>query len=124
MLRWNRRHFLSLAATAEGYSSTTQEGPEVRATFGVVATEPPDSARAGARMLAEGGNAMDAAAASCLAACMLDTQAVDLGGYVLCAVVLEGKTGRVWHLDASSVSLAAATASMISVLPKGTLKSA
>jgi len=119
MPEWKRRQILSLAATAAGYSRTIQEGPEVRGTFGVVATEPPDSARAGARMLQDGGNAMDAAAASCLAACMLDTQAVDLGGYVLCAVVLEGKTGRVWHLDSNSVSPAAATENMFSVMPKG-----
>ena len=45
---------------------------------------------------------------------------VDLGGYVLCAVVLDAKTGRVWNLDANSVSPAAATESMFDVVPKGT----
>ena len=120
MLTWNRRHFLSLAAAAAASARTTREGPEARASYGVVATEPPDSARAGARMLHEGGNAIDAAAAACLAACMLEPQMVDLGGYVLCAVVLDAKTGRVWNLDANSVSPAAATETMFAVGPRGT----
>ena len=120
MLTWNRRHFLSLAAAAAASARTTREGPEARGSYGVIATEPPDSARAGARMLHEGGNAIDAAAAACLAACMLEPQMVDLGGYVLCAVVLDAKTGRVWNLDANSVSPAAATETMFAVGPRGT----
>ncbi|MEO7649973.1 MAG: gamma-glutamyltransferase [Bryobacteraceae bacterium] len=120
MLAWNRRQFLSLAAAAAAPARTTREGSEVRASYGVVATEPPDSARAGARMLHEGGNAIDAAAAACLAACMLEPQMVDLGGYVLCAVVLDAKAGQVWNLDANSVSPAAATETMFAVGPRGT----
>jgi gamma-glutamyltranspeptidase/glutathione hydrolase len=66
-----------------------------------------------------GGNAMDAAAAACAAACMLEPHSVDLGGYVCCAVVLEGKTGRVYNVDANSVAPAAARADMYRVLAKG-----
>jgi gamma-glutamyltranspeptidase/glutathione hydrolase len=85
---------------------------------GAVATAPPDAARAGAGILARGGNAMDAAAAACLACAVLEPQAVDLGGYVLAAVVLEGSSGRVWSVDANSVAPAAAHPNMYRVLPK------
>jgi gamma-glutamyltranspeptidase/glutathione hydrolase len=84
---------------------------------GAVATSPADAARAGAGILARGGNAMDAAAAACLACAVLEPQAVDLGGYVLAAVVLEGATGRVWSVDANSVAPAAARPDMYRVLP-------
>ena len=84
---------------------------------GAVATSPPDAARAGAAILARGGNAMDAAAAACLACAVLEPQAVDLGGYVLAAVVLEGGTGRVWSVDANSIAPAAAHPDMYRVLP-------
>ena len=85
---------------------------------GAVATSPPNAARAGAAILARGGNAMDAAAAACLACAVLEPQAVDLGGYVLAAVVLEAKIGRVWSVDANSVAPAAAHPDMYRVLPK------
>ena len=60
---------------------------------------------------------MDAAAAACLACAVLEPQAVDLGGYVLAAVVLEAETGRVWSVDANTVAPAAATADMFRTLP-------
>jgi gamma-glutamyltranspeptidase/glutathione hydrolase len=85
---------------------------------GAVATAPPDAARAGTGILARGGNAMDAAAAACLACAVLEPQAVDLGGYVLAAVVLEGGTGRLWSVDANSVAPATAHPDMYRVLPK------
>jgi gamma-glutamyltranspeptidase/glutathione hydrolase len=48
---------------------------------------------------------------------MVEPQAVDLGGYVLAAVVLEGATGRVWSVDANTVAPAAASAYMFRTLP-------
>ncbi len=60
---------------------------------------------------------MDAAAAACLLSCMHEPQAVDLGGYVACAVVLEGKTGKVWSINADSTAPAKATPDMYRVLP-------
>ena len=51
---------------------------------------------------------MDAVAAACLACAVIEPQACDLGGYVAAGVVLEGKTGRIWSLDANSVAPAAA----------------
>ena len=84
---------------------------------GAVATSPPDAARAGGGILARGGNAMDAAAAACLACAVLEPQAVDLGGYVLAGVALDGASGRVWSLDANSVAPAAARPDMYRVQP-------
>src|SRR5881296_1779001 len=48
-------------------------------------------ARAGALALERGGNAADAAAAACLAGCLIHPHLSDLGGYVCCAVVLDAK---------------------------------
>src|SRR5436309_9652401 len=94
------------------------EGNEVTGTLGVIATGPAGGARVGGAIYQRGGNAMDAAAAACLACAVLEPQAVDLGGYVLAAVVLEGASGRVWSIDANSVAPAAARQDMYRVLPK------
>jgi len=93
------------------------EGTEVVASLGVIATGPAEGARAGGRVFEGGGNAMDAGAAACLACAIIEPQAVDLGGYVAAGVVLEGKTGRVWSIDANSVAPAAAREDMYEVLP-------
>jgi gamma-glutamyltranspeptidase/glutathione hydrolase len=69
--------------------------------------------------LERGGNAIDAAAAACLACAVLEPQAIDLGGYVLAGVVLEGATGRVWSVDANAVAPAAARPHMFRTLPSG-----
>ena len=84
------------------------EGREVGSAKGAVAAGPEEAARVGARILARGGNAMDAAAATCMACCMLEPHATGVGGYVCAAVVLEGTSGRVWSLDANSIAPAAA----------------
>lgn len=93
------------------------EGVEINCRHGAVATGPAEAARAGAGLFERGGNAMDAAAAACLACTVMEPQAVDLGGYVLAAVALEGATGRVWSVDANSVAPAAARADMFRILP-------
>lgn len=90
---------------------------EVLGERGVIAAGPADGARVGARIFADGGNAMDAAAAACLACAVLEPQAVDLGGYVAAAVVLEGGSGHVWSVDANSVAPQAAREDMYEVLP-------
>jgi gamma-glutamyltranspeptidase/glutathione hydrolase len=93
------------------------EGTEVVCEKGAISTGPADAARIGARIFEQGGNAMDAAAAACLACTVLETSAVDLGGYVAAAVVLDGKTGQMWSVDANSVAPAAAHAAMYETLP-------
>jgi gamma-glutamyltranspeptidase/glutathione hydrolase len=89
-----------------------REGVDIICERGAVATGPEDAARAGADLLERGGNAVDAAAAACLACAMLEPQAVDLGGYVLAAVVLEGASGCIWSVDANTVAPFAATPDM------------
>jgi gamma-glutamyltranspeptidase/glutathione hydrolase len=93
------------------------EGTDVTATRGVIATGPAEGARAGGQIFEAGGNAMDAAAAACLACAIIEPQAVDLGGYVAAGVVLEGKTGSVWSIDGNSVAPAATREDMYDVLP-------
>ena len=93
------------------------EGTEVLSNIGAVAAGPPGAARIGAKILSDGGNAMDAAAATCLACCMLHPVATGLGGYILAAVVLEAKTGKVWSLDANSPAPSAAHEQMYDILP-------
>ena len=84
------------------------EGKEVISDKGVVAAWPDEAARIGARILKQGGNAMDAAAATALACAVMAPDKNGIGGYVLVAVVLEGETGRVWSLDANATAPAAA----------------
>lgn len=98
------------------------EGVEITCRRGAVATGPADAARAGAVLFESGGNAMDAAAAACLACAMLEPQAVDLGGYVFAAVLLEGAAGRVWSVDANAVAPAAVRPDMFRTLPARTGK--
>ena len=95
------------------------EGNEVLATKGAVAAGPPEAARIGARVLQSGGNAMDAIAASCIAGCMLSPGQAGIGGYVGCAVVLEGSelSSRVWSVDANSVAPSGAHERMFQVIP-------
>jgi len=93
------------------------EGKEILSTRGAVAASPAEAARVGARILKAGGNAMDAASATCMACCMLQPQSTGVGGYVCSAVVLEGKSGRVWSIDANSIAPAAAHERMFEVLP-------
>lgn len=98
-------------------SSPLEEGAEVVSSRGAVASEPAEVARVGARILERGGNAIDAAAACCLAGCIIQPHLTDLGGYVCTAVVLDGKSNRVWSLDADAVAPAAAHERMFTVLP-------
>lgn len=95
------------------------EGKEVVASEGAVAAGPAEAARVGARIIERGGNAMDAAAAACLACCMLQPHSTGVGGYVLVAVVLEGKSGRVWSLDANGPAPAAAHDKMYDIVAEG-----
>ncbi|HEX5285283.1 MAG TPA: gamma-glutamyltransferase [Bryocella sp.] len=96
---------------------TIREGHEIICESGAVAAGPPEAAQAGAAILAGGGNAFDAAAAACLACAVMQPQQIDLGGYVLAAVVREGATGRIWSIDANTTAAAAATPSMFRTHP-------
>ena len=93
------------------------EGHEITSAAGAVAAEPEEAARVGARILEAGGNAMDAAAAACIASCMLSPARTGIGGYCGSAVVLDGKSGRVWSLDGNGTAPAAAHEKMFEVFP-------
>ena len=93
------------------------EGKEILTSRGAVAAGPEEAARVGARVLDLGGNAMDAAAATSMACCMLQPQSTGVMGYVLCALVLDGRTGKVWSLDANSIAPASARETMYDVVP-------
>lgn len=116
----NRRIFvrsslgmLSASLGSAGTSVVTVEGRRA-----AIACDPEPCARAAAEAIKAGGNAMDAAAVACLASCMHEPSAVDIGGYVACAVVLEAKTGKVWSVDANSVAPAKARPDMYELLPQ------
>lgn len=112
--------FLRGLSQAAGFSTTrTIEGKDVISVKGAIATEAQAVEKLGATILARGGNAIDAAAAACLAGCMVHPHLSDLGGYVCCAVVLEAKSDRVWSLDANAIAPAAAHERMFTVMPVG-----
>ena len=94
------------------------EGKQVVSAKGAVAAWPEEAARIGARILQAGGNAMDAASAACLACAVMAPDQNGIGGYVLAAVVLEGKTGKVWSLDANAKAPAAAREDLYGILPE------
>jgi gamma-glutamyltranspeptidase/glutathione hydrolase len=95
------------------------EGKEITSSRGAVVAGPEEAARIGARVIEAGGNAFDGAAAACLACAMLAPQSNGVGGYMLVAVVLEGKSGRVWSLDANARAPAAAREDMFELGPAG-----
>src|SRR5262245_51974789 len=111
---FSRRAFLACSLQAVNlFAGDSADGKKA-----AVAAELEPAAAAALKMIAAGGNAMDAAAAACLATCMLEPSAVDLGGYVTCAVVLDAKTGTVWAVDADSAAPAAASPTMYQILPR------
>ena len=93
-------------------------GNEITVTVGAVATESPEAAKIGAQMFERGGNAMDAAAAACLASGVVFPHFADIGGYVCSGTILQGSAGQVWSLDSNSVAPAAAHDSMFKVMEK------
>ena len=92
------------------------EGKAVVCTGGVIATGPAGAARIGARILAQGGNAMDAVSAAALACAVLEPDAVDIGGYIFCALVRRAGDSQVWILDANAVAPRRATDRMFDVV--------
>ena len=95
--------------------SMVELGSEVDSASGVVAAWPPEASEIGARIIADGGNAMDAAAAAAIACCMTRPEMTGIGGYMLSAVVLDAETDEVLALDSSSTAPSAARADMYEV---------
>jgi gamma-glutamyltranspeptidase/glutathione hydrolase len=76
--------------------------------YGVVATEHPLASQIGASVLADGGNAVDAAVAANAATGVLAPMANGIGGDLF-AIVYDAKSGKLYGLNASGWSPAALT---------------
>lgn len=85
-----------------------REGREVSSTTGAVAAGPPEAARVGARILQRGGKRHGRRGRGVPGDLHVAAHMVGVGGYGYCAVVLEGKSRKVWSLDANAVAPAAA----------------
>ena len=88
---------LSLAAPAQ---DRTQSRSMVISRYGIVATEHPIASQIGATILAQGGNAVDAAVAANAAMGVVGPMANGMGGDLF-AIVYEQKSGRLYGLNAS-----------------------
>src|SRR5262245_52025479 len=68
--------------------------------YGIVATEHPLASQIGATILAQGGNAVDAAVAANAAMGVVEPMANGIGGDLF-AIVYEAKSGKLYGLNAS-----------------------
>src|SRR6266852_3243607 len=78
----------------------TQARSMVISRYGIVATEHPIASQIGATILAQGGNAVDAAVAANAAMGVFAPMANGIGGDMF-AIVYEAKTGKLYGLNAS-----------------------
>lgn len=97
-----------LAFLAVGYSvaragDRSQARSMVISRHGIVATEHPLASQIGATILAQGGNAVDAAVAANAAMGVVAPMANGIGGDLF-AIVYEAKTGKLYGLNASGWS--------------------
>ena len=95
-------------AAAGAESGRTQGRSVVMARQGIVSTEQPLASQAGAAILAQGGNAIDAIVAANAAMGVVSPGANGLGGDLF-AIVYEAKSGRLFGLNASGWSPGALT---------------
>ena len=91
---------------AEGWSMQTRS--EVIAQHGLVATSQPLAAQAGLRILAEGGNAIDAAVATAAALNVVEPMMTGMGGDLF-AIVYVAKERKLHALNASGMAPSGAT---------------
>jgi gamma-glutamyltranspeptidase/glutathione hydrolase len=91
---------LLLTPTAARAQDRTQARSMVISRYGIVATEHPIASQIGATILAQGGNAIDAAVAANAAMGVVGPMANGMGGDLF-AIVYEQKSGRLYGLNAS-----------------------
>lgn len=84
----------------------------VMSRYGIVATEHPQASQIGAQILAEGGNAIDAAVAANAAVGLFAPMANGIGGDLF-AIVYHAKSGRLYGLNASGWSPAGLTPELL-----------
>jgi gamma-glutamyltranspeptidase/glutathione hydrolase len=85
---------------AQAAEDRTQARSVVLTRYGIVATEQPLASQIGAKVLSEGGNAVDAAIAANAAMGLMGPMANGIGGDLF-AIVYEAKTGKLHGLNAS-----------------------
>ena len=102
---------LSLLPVASA-QDRTQNRSVVMSTGGIVASENPLASQAGAQILAQGGNAVDAAVATNAVMGVVEPMMNGMGGDLF-AIVFEAKTGKVYGLNASGWAPKAASIDLL-----------
>src|ERR1043165_1475307 len=97
---------LAVSATAALAQDRSQARSMVISRGGIVATEHPLASQIGAQILAQGGNAVDAAVAANAAMGVVAPMANGMGGDLF-AIIYEAKSGKLYGLNASGWSPAA-----------------
>ncbi len=95
----------------------------VMSQLGIVATEQPLASQAGAAILAQGGNAIDAIVAANAAMGVVYPAANGIGGDLF-AIIYEAKSGEVYGLNASGWAPAGMTIALAKAQPPATPKDA
>src|SRR5204862_8283473 len=91
---------INLSSPAVFAQDRTQSRSMVISRYGIVATEHPLASQIGATILAQGGNAIDAAVAANAAMGVVAPMANGIGGDLF-AIVYEAKSGTLYGLNAS-----------------------
>ncbi|MBU6400160.1 MAG: gamma-glutamyltransferase family protein, partial [Verrucomicrobia bacterium] len=91
---------IALASAEAQTLDRTQARSMVVSRYGIVATEQPLASQAGAMILAQGGNAIDAAVAANAAVAVVQPMMCGIGGDLF-AIVYEAKSDRLYGLNAS-----------------------
>jgi gamma-glutamyltranspeptidase/glutathione hydrolase len=112
-------YVLALFVELLGASSASAQPLRVLAGSGAVAADHPDASRVGAEVLAQGGNAIDAAVATALALGVASPASSGLGGGGF-AVVWRAAEKKAYVIDFRETAPAAATATMF-IGPDGKL---
>ena len=104
---------LALAAAVSCFAQDRSQARSMVITRqGIVASEHPLASQIGARVLEEGGNAVDAAVAANATMGVVAPMANGMGGDLF-AIVYEAKTGKIYGLNASGWTPADLTASFL-----------
>ncbi len=111
---------VALAGTLLPYSSFAAE-EESTQSFGALAGEPVAS-KYGEKVLADGGNAIDAAVTAALAACITSPSKCGVGGYGGHAIIAFGGGKKITAIDFNAMAPAAAREDMFPLDAKGKVK--
>lgn len=101
-----------MVAGSAAAQDRSQTRSMVMSRYGIVATEHPQASQIGAQILAEGGNAIDAAVAANAAVGLFAPMANGIGGDLF-AIVYHAKSGRLYGLNASGWSPAGLTPELL-----------